>query len=75
MRGQLTFATTRVKREKHICWVVDTGSGSSLPLLRTGLNWGCCVALHSPIGNFLAGKKKADAFIFNEKEYKILTIK
>jgi hypothetical protein len=34
-----------------------------------------CIALHSPIGNLLAGKKKGDGFIFNEKEYKILTIK
>jgi hypothetical protein len=34
-----------------------------------------CIALHSPIGNLLAGKKKADTFIFNEKEFKILTIK
>ena len=34
-----------------------------------------CIALHSPIGNFLAGKKKGDKFIFNEKEFTILTIK
>jgi hypothetical protein len=34
-----------------------------------------CIALHSPIGNILAGKKKLDAFIFNEKEYRILMIK
>jgi len=34
-----------------------------------------CIALHSPIGNFLAGKKKADTFIFNKREFKILMIK
>ncbi|MFT4847987.1 MAG: hypothetical protein ACI83B_000511 [Sediminicola sp.] len=34
-----------------------------------------CIALHSPIGSFLAGKKKADTFIFNEKEYKVLAIR
>jgi transcription elongation GreA/GreB family factor len=34
-----------------------------------------CIALHSPIGNFLAGKKKEDTFMFNETEFKILTIK
>jgi hypothetical protein len=34
-----------------------------------------CIALHSPIGNILAGKKKLDAFIFNEQEDRILMIK
>lgn len=33
-----------------------------------------CVALHSPIGNHLSGKKKGDFFIFNEKEYKITSV-
>ncbi|RMA66056.1 3-oxoacyl-ACP synthase [Ulvibacter antarcticus] len=34
-----------------------------------------CIALHSPIGNFLAAKKKGDSFAFNGKEYKITSVK
>ncbi|MCW8980543.1 MULTISPECIES: hypothetical protein [Altibacter] len=34
-----------------------------------------CVALHSPIGNFLSGKRKEDRFTFNEKDYTISSIK
>ena len=33
-----------------------------------------CVALNSPIGQLLSGKKKDDAFIFNEKEFKIKSV-
>lgn len=33
-----------------------------------------CVALHSPIGDHLAGKKKGDSFIFNEKEFKLSSV-
>ena len=33
-----------------------------------------CVALHSPIGNLLAGKKKADIFNFNNLEYRITQV-
>jgi hypothetical protein len=33
-----------------------------------------CVALHSPIGNLLAGKKKGDTFNFNNLEYKITQV-
>ena len=33
-----------------------------------------CVALHSPIGNLLAGKKKTEAFKFNDLEYFILQV-
>ncbi|MAP55711.1 3-oxoacyl-ACP synthase [Altibacter sp.] len=33
-----------------------------------------CVALHSPIGNFLSGKRIKDSFTFNEKEYTISSI-
>lgn len=34
-----------------------------------------CVALHSPIGNVLTGKKRGDKFIFNNEEQEILEIK
>ena len=34
-----------------------------------------CVALNSPIGLLLSGKKKGDTFTFNEKEYKITSVK
>ncbi|GHC44011.1 3-oxoacyl-ACP synthase [Ulvibacter litoralis] len=34
-----------------------------------------CVALHSPIGAMLSGKKKGDSFVFNEKEYKVTSVK
>jgi hypothetical protein len=34
-----------------------------------------CVALHSPIGDLLSGKKKGDSFSFNEKEYSISSVK
>jgi hypothetical protein len=33
-----------------------------------------CVALHSPIGNLLAGKKKGDSFSFNDLQYKVTQI-
>jgi hypothetical protein len=33
-----------------------------------------CIALHSPIGKRLAGKKVLESFIFNEIEYKVLKI-
>lgn len=33
-----------------------------------------CIALHSPIGKRLAGKKALEGFIFNEMEHKILKI-
>ncbi|MFC7356210.1 3-oxoacyl-ACP synthase [Jejudonia soesokkakensis] len=34
-----------------------------------------CVALHSPIGSFLSGKKKGDEFTFNAKMYKVTSVK
>lgn len=34
-----------------------------------------CVALHSPIGSFLSGKKKGDDFTFNGKMYKVTSVK
>lgn len=34
-----------------------------------------CVALHSPIGNVLSGKRLGDKFIFNQNEQEILEIK
>jgi transcription elongation GreA/GreB family factor len=34
-----------------------------------------CVALHSPIGSFLTGKKKGDSFSFNGKTYTIKGVK
>ena len=34
-----------------------------------------CVALNSPIGLQLSGKKKGDAFDFNGKEYKVIDVK
>ncbi|MAN59158.1 MAG: 3-oxoacyl-ACP synthase [Flavobacteriaceae bacterium] len=34
-----------------------------------------CVALNSPIGLLLSGKKKGDQFIFNDKEITILGVK
>jgi len=33
-----------------------------------------CVALNSPIGQLLSGKKKSDAFMFNEKEFKVKSV-
>ncbi len=34
-----------------------------------------CVALNSPIGQLLSGKKKADIFTFNGKDVKITSVK
>ncbi|OAB80283.1 3-oxoacyl-ACP synthase [Cochleicola gelatinilyticus] len=34
-----------------------------------------CVALHSPIGDLLSGKKKGDLFSFNGKDYKVTSVK
>lgn len=34
-----------------------------------------CVALQSPIGAHLLGKKKGDSFTFNEKDYKVTSVK
>jgi transcription elongation GreA/GreB family factor len=33
-----------------------------------------CVALHSPIGQFLSGKKKGEAVVFNGKEFLVKSI-
>lgn len=33
-----------------------------------------CVALHSPIGDHLSGKKKGDSFIFNEREFTVSSV-
>tara|TARA_B100000768_G_scaffold117594_1_gene108780 strand:+ start:84 stop:542 length:459 start_codon:yes stop_codon:yes gene_type:complete len=33
-----------------------------------------CIALHSPIGKLLAGKKESASFIFNKKEYEIIKV-
>lgn len=33
-----------------------------------------CVALHSPIGQLLSGKKKGETFSFNEKEFVVKSI-
>jgi len=33
-----------------------------------------CVALHSPIGQMLSGKKKGEAFSFNSKEFVVKSI-
>ena len=33
-----------------------------------------CVALHSPIGQLLSGKKKGDSFEFNGKEFVVKSI-
>lgn len=43
----------------------------SIGTVAVGNNNYICVALHSPIGNFLAGKKKTDTFNFNNLEYSI----
>jgi len=34
-----------------------------------------CVALNSPIGVQLSGKRKGDSFVFNEKEYLVTSVK
>jgi hypothetical protein len=34
-----------------------------------------CVALQAPIGAQLSGKKKGDNFVFNDKEYRVTSIK
>ncbi len=34
-----------------------------------------CVALQSPIGALLSGKKKGEQFLFNEKSHKITSVK
>jgi len=34
-----------------------------------------CVALHSPIGTLLSGKKKGESFSFNGKEYTVTSVK
>ncbi|WP_339697629.1 3-oxoacyl-ACP synthase [uncultured Marixanthomonas sp.] len=48
--------------------------GISIGAVTVGKTNYICVALNSPIGQLLSGKKKGDMFMFNEKEYNIKSV-
>ena len=48
--------------------------GISIGAVTVGKTNYMCVALNSPIGQLLSGKKKGDMFMFNEKEYSIKSV-
>ncbi len=48
--------------------------GISIGAVTVGKTTYTCVALNSPIGQLLSGKKKGDTFMFNEKEYSIKSV-
>jgi|TARA_R100000479_G_scaffold165252_1_gene104515 transcription elongation GreA/GreB family factor len=48
--------------------------GISIGVVTVGKTNYVCVALNSPIGQLLSGKKKGDSFVFNEKEYTIKSV-
>lgn len=48
--------------------------GISIGAVTVGKTNYMCVALNSPIGQLLSGKKKGDMFMFNEKEYNIKSV-
>tara|TARA_R100001369_G_C3307469_1_gene166756 strand:+ start:1107 stop:1565 length:459 start_codon:yes stop_codon:yes gene_type:complete len=48
--------------------------GISIGVVIVGKTNYMCVALNSPIGQLLSGKKKGDSFVFNEKDYTIKSV-
>ncbi|PVW15206.1 3-oxoacyl-ACP synthase [Marixanthomonas spongiae] len=48
--------------------------GISIGAVTVGKTSYICVALNSPIGQLLSGKKKGENFMFNEKEYTIKSV-
>jgi len=48
--------------------------GISIGAVTVGKTNYMCVALNSPIGQLLSGKKKGDMFMFNEKKYSIKSV-
>jgi hypothetical protein len=48
--------------------------GISIGAVTVGKTNYLCVALHSPIGNFLSGKKKGESFSFNDFQYKVTRV-
>ena len=48
--------------------------GISIGVVTVGKTNYVCVALNSPIGQLLSGKKKGDSFVFNEKDYTIKSV-
>tara|TARA_R100000935_G_scaffold23395_1_gene42730 strand:+ start:47272 stop:47730 length:459 start_codon:yes stop_codon:yes gene_type:complete len=59
--------------------LVYTNSGTyfisiSIGQVTVGKTGYFCVALQSPIGQMLSGKKKGDTFVFNEKEFVVKSI-
>ncbi|PKA82977.1 hypothetical protein ATE92_1121 [Ulvibacter sp. MAR_2010_11] len=48
--------------------------GISIGAVAIGKTTYMCVALHSPIGNQLSGKKKGDVFLFNNLEYTVTQV-